>query len=215
MSSLLPKTVAPHVKLVQPEDVRSTGTLGLLVLLATAGCDNEGVTGPSTNGATQRGRVLDYRMETAIAGASVEFATDSMANGISATTDSNGSYSITLPSDGPFYVLVNGAFAGTTRVTRPSYRGDFLIEGGTCIGRYGTIADARTRRPVAGAAITLGGSTTTSGIDGWYRIDLHCGSPGFNTAFIYVAHPSFSPLQQGVGRGIHGVQRLDLELQRP
>lgn len=189
--------------------------ISTLLVAVTCGCDDGGVTAPSSNETAIRGRVLDFSAETGIAGALVQFTGESLPSGPSATTDANGHYVISASSPGPFTVWVDGAFAGDARVTRPNYRGDLLIDSGSCISRYGTIADAETLVPVAGATVALGGSRTTSGIDGWYRIDLGCPSrPGFNTAFIYVTHPNYAQRQQVVGRGIHGVRRLDLALER-
>jgi hypothetical protein len=154
-----------------------------------------------------------------VSGAIVQFGSDSLSGGTRATTDANGSYEISLPNAGPFFdVSVNGAGAGVTRTTRPRYRGDLLIDRGTCISRYGTISDAHSMVPIIGATVTLGGKSTTSGIDGWYRIDLGCpetGFIGFNTTFIYVTHPNYTRNQVVVGRGLHAVYRLDMGLERP
>ena len=45
-----------------------------------------------------------------------------------------------------------------------SYRGDLIVRAGTtCVGRYGTITDATTKKPVSGAkvSIVLGNATAT------------------------------------------------------
>jgi hypothetical protein len=107
---------------------------------------------------------------------------------------------------------------GRIRVTGPTYRADFLVRPGTCVSRYGTLADARTLRPIAGATVSLslGGGSVISETDGWYRIDLGCptsGQVGFNTTVIYVSHPNYVDQSQVVGRGVAGVTRLDFELQ--
>jgi hypothetical protein len=102
-------------------------------------------------------------------------------------------------------------------VTGSGYRGDLLVRGGTCISRYGTLADARTLRPVGGATVSLGGQTAISEPDGWYRIDLGCPSTetiGFNTTFMRVSHPNYAMREQVVGRGIQRVSRLDVDLER-
>jgi hypothetical protein len=96
------------------------------------------------------------------------------------------------------------------------HRGDLLVRGGGCISRYGVLLDLGTRRPIAGATVTLPDASTTSGIDGWYRLDLGCPDtalPG-NTTFMTVTHPNFATKQQVVGRGVLGVSRIDLELER-
>jgi SAM-dependent methyltransferase len=119
--------------------------------------------------------------------------------------------------------VVLAVLVGTGRVKGSTYHGDLLIDSGTCVSRYGTLADARTLRPVAGATVSVGSGTavtlgtTVSGPNGWYRVDLGCptnGLIGFNTTFLYVAHPNYASRDQVVGRGVHGVRRLDLDLER-
>jgi hypothetical protein len=81
------------------------------------------------------------------------------------------------------------------------------------------ITDAGTKKPVSEATvlIPLVNATTTSGSDGWYRIDLGCpedGRRGFNTNDLRVEHPSYVSISSLLGRGVSGVERLDVELQR-
>lgn len=164
--------------------------------------------------ASVRGRVTDFRMASGVPGVVVQFTGQSQ--NIRATTDANGAYVMPMPAIGVFTVVVDSRGAGTARLTGVTYRGDLVIDSGPCVSRYGTLADARTLKPVAGATVRLAGSTTTSGPDGWYRIDLGCPSTatiGFNTTFLYVTHPSFTPRSMVVGRGVQGVRRLDLDLE--
>ena len=186
------------------------------------GCD-EGptATGPSSNGVPIRGQVLDFSTQAGVSGVVVQIGETP------ATTDASGFYAMSMPvvRSISFTVSVDGVSVGTARVTGSTYRGDLLIDRGTCVSRYGTLADARTLRPVAGAAVSVGtgtatvpnSRTTVSGPDGWYRVDLGCpanGLAGFNTTLLYVAHPNYASRQEVVGRGVHGVRRLDLDLQR-
>ena len=201
-----------------PRQRTSVRNLVITVMIVMAcGCDErQTVTGPSSNSVSIRGHVLDFRTQVGISGVVVQFAAESQVADIRATTDASGSYVMSVPIFGPLTVSVDGVFVGTGRVTGPTYRGDLLIDSGTCISRYGTLADARTLRPVAGATVTVGGGTTISGADGWYRIDLGCPTmnlPG-NTTFVYVTHPNYTPRQQVVGRGVQGVRRVDLDLER-
>ena len=83
------------------------------------------------------------------------------------------------------------------------------LSGTGCVARYGLVVDAESGRTIAGAAVTAGGTSTTSAADGWYRIDLGClpgGVIGFNTSFAEVTHPQYSTLMR--------VERLDLGLSR-
>lgn len=187
------------------------------LLLLAGGChESQTGTGPSAGAVSIRGRALAFPSLAGLPGAVVQFQ-GGPAGEIRATADASGFYTLSLPMAGTFTVLVDGAYAGIARVTGSAYRGDLLVDKGTCVSRYGTLADARTLRPVAGATVTLGAATSVSDATGWYRIDLDCpstGTIGFNTTFLYVSHPSYAPRQQVVGRGIHGVQRFDLDLDK-
>ena len=188
------------------------------LVLLTGGChESQTGPGPSSTAVSIRGRVLAFPSQAGLPGAVIQFQGEPPVGEGHATSDASGFYVLSLPMLGTFTVSVDGVYAGTVRVTGPSYRGDLLVDRGTCVSRYGTLADARTLRPVAGATVSLGGATTVSQGDGWYRLDLDCpstGTIGFNTTFLYVTHPSYAPRQQVVGRGIHGVSRLDLDLDR-
>ena len=146
----------------------------------------------------------------------VQFAGGAQFGDVRATTDSSGSYALTVPSVGFFDISVDGSSIGAGRVTGGAYRGDLLVDRGTCISRYGSLADARTLRPVAGATVALGAATAVSGADGWYRLDFGCPAMSFpgGTTFMSVTHQDYAPRQQVVGRGVQGVSRLDVDLER-
>lgn len=81
----------------------------------------------------------------------------------------------------------------------------------------GRILTYGTNAAVAGAAITLGGRTTSTDAAGWYSVDFGCpegGVIGFNTTFMNVTHPLYADTSRVVGRGVFGVGRLDVELKR-
>jgi len=133
-----------------------------------------------------------------------------------ATTDASGAFTL-IVQPGSYFVAIDGVFAGSVHVAPADARGDLLARWGTCVSRYGVIADSQTRRPVAGARVTLAGQTVISGGDGWYRIDLGCpanGLVGFNTTFITVSHADYGNTCQVVGRGVFGTSRFDLFLGR-
>jgi hypothetical protein len=112
---------------------------------------------------------------------------------------------------------VNNSPAGIGYPAGPNYRGDLLVDTGTCVARYGIVMDARTLRPIAGARLGFAATTeSTTASDGWYRIDWGCpssGTIGFNTTFLSASHPRYTPQQQILGRGIRRVQRLDFLLE--
>ena len=187
-----------------------------VLALGAGGCNDQATTGPSSTGVSVGGEVLAFRTQAGIPGAVVQFR-DGTAAELLATTDASGHYALSLSAAGSFTILVDGQYVGVGRVTGSRYRGDLLIRGGTCISRYGTLADARTLTPIGGATVSMGAETTISEPDGWYRIDLGCpatGTIGFNTTFMTVTHPNYAKREQVVGRGISGVSRIDLDLDR-
>jgi hypothetical protein len=157
------------------------------------------------------GQVRDFSTGAGVGGLTVAFGD------VSAVTGADGLYSFPTMSVGTYYPTIDGQRVGMSHVTGASYRGDFLVRPGTCVARYGTVSDPATHKPVSGAMLSLGGKMTGSGVDGWYRLDYGCPSEGwvgFNTIFIYASHPDYGDTSQIVGRGIAGVARLDIELQR-
>jgi hypothetical protein len=182
----------------------------VVVLVLAVGCDKQPPTGPSSSGVTVSGRVLNFATNTGVSGATVAFGD------VTTMTDAGGSYTLALPAIGLYEPLVDSEWMGSTRVTL-TYRGDLLVRAGMCVSRYGTLIDAGTLRPIAGATVRLSGQNAVSGSDGWYRIDLGCpanGLVGFNTTEIVVSHPNYMDLHAVAGRGVFGVRRVDLELQR-
>ena len=54
-----------------------------------------------------------------------------------------------------------------------------------------------------------------TGADGWYRIDLGCVYDPYNnssTTLMHVTHAAYREFSRVLGRGIHGVNRIDAEL---
>jgi hypothetical protein len=193
------------------------------LIVITCGCgDRQQPTAPmepTTGPMSVRGRIVDFNSQTAVPGARVVFAhyaqSGALTEDTSAISDANGAYVAQLAAPGTFLALVDGSFAGSARITGRAYHGELFVNGGPCVARYGTIADARTLRPVAGAAVVVGGGSAVTDVDGWYRIDLGCsGSIGFNTAILTVAHTDYLTTARTVGRGISGVERLDIDLYR-
>jgi len=180
-----------------------------ILVLAAAACGSAPV-GPSSTMVAVHGRVTNFLDNNSVPGATVAFGD------VTAMTDSSGSYSLTLPATGQFEPLVDGAWMGISRLTAPTYRGDFLVHGTGCVARYGIVSDVTTHHAIAGAVVALAGTTTTDA-DGWYRMDFGCpanGLFGFNTIGMTVSHPLYTDASQPVGRGIFGVSRLDVEMRR-
>src|SRR5947208_6968033 len=145
-----------------------------LLLMSEVGCGSQLPLAPSNRPVTVAGRVLDFSTHAIVAGAMAAFGTlDSgpfVAVG-TAISDAAGSYRLTVPTVAqapglrPWYVQVDGASIGRARVTDAAYRGDFFVHPGTCVARYGIVADGLTLRPVAGARVSLLGSSVITAID--------------------------------------------------
>ena len=139
-----------------------------VLLMSEVGCDSQPPLTASNRPVTVVGRVLDYSTNAAVAGASVAFGSidgPSFAAVGTAVSDAGGSYRVTIPTIGqspdsaghprPWYVQVDGASIGRVRLTDAGYRGDLFVHPGTCVARYGIVADTLTLRPVVGATVTL------------------------------------------------------------
>ena len=166
------------------------------------------------------GRVIDFATNAGVPGVTIEFGyLDLFGRFVAAAkavSDGAGSYRAMNAPGYSALVQIDGTWRGEIQVNY-DYRGDFLVRTGTCVARYGTVADALTLRPVSGATVTLQGTTALSGSNGWYRIDLGCpssGVVGFNTTFLQASHPDYPSRSFIAGRGVSGVSRMDLSLQK-
>jgi hypothetical protein len=173
-----------------------------------------------SSGAIRRlqGRVTDFVSDAPLGGVTVAFGTDVAAMNQSATTDGAGHYAIDVPA-GRIYAAIGGTIIGDLAVHLggPASRGDLLGNGGICISRYGVVTDAATFQPVSGATLSVPGRTFVTGLDGWYRMDFGCvddPNGNFNTTFMSVSHPAYREFTRVLGRGVHRVNRIDVELQR-
>ncbi len=190
-----------------------------LALLATVACGGSTPSTPTpqvpyVGPSVVRGAVLEFTTSMPRGNGVLEFSSDTGAGVVSTTANASGAYTVTVPAVGGYTVRLNDIYIGTLQVTGATFRGDFLVDSGDCVSRYGVLTDARTGRTVSGAAVGLPQASTTSAADGSYRIDLGCEpSLSFSTTFIQVTHPAYQTRQQVVGRGVHNVVRLDLVLE--
>ena len=154
------------------------------------------------------GRTIDWRSGVGVAGVTVELG------GLRAVSDASGLFTLTLPSVGPYDPIVAGLSSGASHVSGAAYRGDFLVNAGTCVSRYGTVTSARTAAPLAGAIVTVGSVTTTTGADGWYRADLGCpsGPFGVGPGPFTVTKPGYFDFSSLETRGFFLSVRIDVEL---
>jgi hypothetical protein len=183
----------------------------VVLLVAAVSCGGS-PTGPRAGEIIRiSGVVEEFSTEAAVPGATVTFG------GATAVTTASGIYQIDVPALESYEPTVDGVRVGTSAVFGPAYRGDFLVHPGTCVARYGTVSDLGLHRPIAGAQVSLGGKSTSSGADGWYRLDFDCppfAMFGSNTTLMLVTHPDHADVSRLVGRGIVGVFRMDVEMQR-
>lgn len=164
-----------------------------------------------------QGRLTDFATGAPMGGVTLSFGVDALD--LRTTTDGSGTFAIDVPA-GRVSAAIDGQVLAdlAVRVGGPAFRGDLLGNGGTCDSRYGVVADALSFQPVAGATVSLGGRSMVTGADGWYRIDLGCVYDPYNnsnTTFMRIAHPAYREFSRVLGRGIHGVNRIDAELLRP
>ncbi|WP_051950930.1 carboxypeptidase regulatory-like domain-containing protein [Actinacidiphila yeochonensis] len=94
----------------------------------------------------------------------------------------------TTPSCDPSYLCAAQAgYDGPTGLGTPD--GLAAFRPGPHATVHGTVTDADTGKPVAQAAVDIGGHQTTTGSDGTYRIDVPAGSyPAHAGAFGYADH---------------------------
>jgi hypothetical protein len=221
--------VGPTVWRSSNEAVYAVWNGGVAVALsvgqATISADADGRTADITlrvepQGGAMRGiqgRLTDFATGAPMGGVTLSFGVDALD--LRTTTDGSGTFAVDVPA-GRVSAAIDGEIVAdlAVRVGGPAFRGDLLGNGGTCDSRYGVVADALSFQPVAGATVSLGGRSVVTGADGWYRIDLGCVYDPFNnssTTFMRIAHPAYREFSRVLGRGIHGVSRIDAELLRP
>jgi hypothetical protein len=184
---------------------------GVLLLLFSVSCGGSPAGPRAGDIVTISGAVQDFSTGAAVPGATVRFGE------ASAATNGSGVYQIGVPVLESYTPTVDGVRVGNSSVFGEGYRGDFLIRPGTCVARYGTVSDLGLHRPISGATVSLGGKQTVTGADGWYRLDFGCPSNGLvgsNTTFIYATHPTHADASRIIGRGVDGVYRLDIDMER-
>lgn len=190
----------------------------LVVFLLAAGgaaCGDGGdITGPSTTAVAINGRVIEFFSRQTVSGLSIEIRNIDGSTVTTTTTDGGGQYSATLPRGGEYLVYANGLPRGSIYTGGGGFRGDLLIDDGRCVARYGTVTDA-SGRPVQNATVSLGALSAVSAGDGWYSLEFGCpggGIIGGNTILLNVSREGYISWGRVVGRGITGVQRLDVAL---
>ena len=118
------------------------------------------------------GLVLDFQTSAVVPAATVSFgdvlSPTVLAADPRSVTGGSGTYQLSL-MPGRYHVWVDAAYRGEAWVRSGVNHTDLFVHDGGCATRYGTIADAGTGRPIAGATVSLLGVTATTGADGTYR----------------------------------------------
>lgn len=165
-------------KLTVRRDLRLV-TLVISVLSLVTACSSS-PSAPTATGPSLAGQVLDFQTSAAVPSATVSFGGLDSATVLPAdpraVTDGTGSYQLAM-LPGQYHAWVDGVYRGGVLVRSAANRTDLLVHDGGCAVRYGTIADARSGRPLPGATVSLVGVIATSGSDGSYRLDLGCRGP--------------------------------------
>jgi hypothetical protein len=181
-----------------------------IILTAAIGCGGS-PTGPTWDGQVRvAGSVLDFQTNGAVGGARVTIGN------VTATTDSTGVYSLTVPAGEQQPVSIDGETLTRVTLKDHTYRGDFYVHVTGCIARYGTVVNKQTRKPVSGAIVSVVGTTVATDQTGWFRLTFGCPGVvcvGSNTTFLSITHPNYSNGSFVVGRGVCFVERVDYELE--
>ena len=164
------------------------------------------------------GRVIDYSTGAVVPAASLRFRPFSQVDTAerAAIAGADGVYRVSLPA-GVYLVTVDGVDTTALTVASPSAHSDILARAGACSALYGFVADARSGRPIPGAAVAAGGFHTTSDAAGWYRLDFGCGgNTGFGTTVAEFTSAGYERHVTTIGRGLpRGALRRDAGMLRP
>jgi hypothetical protein len=181
----------------------------ILLFVACSGGSPTEPNGPFVRQATISGTVRDYGSSAGVAGAKVRLGNTE------ATTNDQGRYTLTVP--GSLYnVTVNDVQLGQVSARSSRNEVDLLVNGGSCRTWYGTIVDASTGSPIAGADISLAGVQAQSLAAGTYRIDLGCDvNNGSGTGFMTVKRSGYKDASLTYRyENLAPPQRHDIEMTR-
>lgn len=163
----------------------------------------------------QSGRVLDFATGAAIPGARVVFRPFNDGEEHAAVADAQGVYQLEVPP-AEYLVYVDGDLATALAARMPSARGHVYAGAQGCSAIYGFAGDSRSGAAIEGVAVQSGSATTTTGADGWYRLDYGCGvNFGFGTMVATFSKPGHDAVTRVVGRGVpQGARRIDVGMPR-
>jgi hypothetical protein len=188
--------------------VSTRAALAILLAIVVVECSSPSKPTPPTGPFTIAGRVTDFGTGNGVSALQIRVGTEE------AVTDAGGNYTVLLDR-GDYQVRLppSDTYLGLIVVGGPWTRGDVYVNGGVCAVRYGAVTDHNTGKPIFGA--TIGAGPTTTDATGLYRVDYYgcSGSCGAcNTSILQVKAIGYKDFSQVLGRGVAGVQRLDIHL---
>ena len=175
-------------------------------------------TAPAPDARTISGTIRDVRTNAPAAQVAVTWHARgndlAVLGSASATTDTAGRFVVRLPGAGYYAVTFDTLPGHAAAIVRYAAAADLFVmpEGCNWI-RYGTIVDAATGRPIAGARISASGKSAVSGADGSYFLDWGCSSPAGarNTVVEHAAYMSANQFAFDQD-AVRGIARLDFAL---
>ena len=173
---------------------------------------------PSPDARTISGTIRDVRTNAPAAQVPVTWHARgndyAVLGSAAATTDAAGRFTVRLPNAGYYAVTFDHLPGHAAAIVRYAAAADLFVmpEGCNWI-RYGTIVDAATGRPIAGARISASGKSTVSGADGSYFLDWGCSNPAGarNTVVEHAAYASANQFAFDQD-AVRGIARLDFAL---
>ena len=138
---------------------------------------------------------------------------------VAVAADATGAFQVALPVAERFSLQFSSpGQSGLLIVPGKQLDTTLLVNPGTCAARYGTVIDAVTRQPIAGAIVARAGTAVTDA-SGYYRIDIGCDPRadwGFGTTIVSVQHPAYQGTFELDGRreatSVSGIRRVDFAL---
>jgi hypothetical protein len=178
---------------------------------------------PPTAALRVSGRLIDFHTAQGVAGMEMRWlpftAGGPQFASVTAVSDTTGAFQVDLPVAERFSLQFSSpGQSGLVIVPGKQLDTTLLVNPGTCAARYGTVIDAVTRQPIAGARVSRARTAETDA-HGYYRIDIGCDPKadwGFGTTIVSVQHPAYEGAFEFDGRregtSVSGIRRVDFAL---
>lgn len=141
------------------------------------------------------GKVLSMESRQPVANAQVVFS-DAHDVPFETISAADGSYSIAGLTPGFYSVRAGAQLAGNVRLDAGVNARDLFVADSKCIVQYGTVRNAQTGKPIAGAKVSIFNREVTTSADGTYSIDFGCnGTVQGSTILIQASADGYTPFQ--------------------